>query len=178
MKKGVLIFWMVVIIGSVYVVSSATKNFDAKKVNNPFSEIINSTSTAFYFNGISYDSRFLPLDFRSIKLSGYSFFVKVVSNEDERSKGLSGVDRMDDNVGMLFVFDTSGTYGFWMKDMNFPIDIIWLDDNLNVIEVTKNFSPESYPKSVFPPTPVRFVLEINAGIAEKIGIKKGDTVSF
>lgn len=86
---------------------------------------------------------------------------------EEIIKGLSGKKSLGENQGMLFVFEKPDRYGFWMKEMNFPIDIIWIDENYKIIEITKNLKPDSYPKIFRPKKPAQFVLEINIGWAEK-----------
>lgn len=62
---------------------------------------------------------------------------------------------------MLFVFPEAGLHRFWMKDMNFPIDIYWLGKNYEVVDVAKNVPPESYPKTFSPKSPANYVLETN-----------------
>ena len=77
---------------------------------------------------------------------------------------------------MLFVFDHPAQYPFWMKDMNFPIDIIWIDENLKVIFIKKNAVPESYPEVFTSPQNSKYVLEVVAGFSDKYNIKIGDKV--
>lgn len=86
---------------------------------------------------------------------------------EEIIKGLSGKKSLEENQGMLFVFEKPDRYGFWMKEMNFPIDIIWIDKNYKIIEITKNIKPDSYPKIFRPKKPAKFVLETNIGLADK-----------
>jgi uncharacterized membrane protein (UPF0127 family) len=61
-----------------------------------------------------------------------------------------------------------------MKDMNFPLDILWLDDQRQIIGLVENLTPDSYPDVVLPPAPVKYALEINAGLAAKYGWQVGD----
>jgi len=75
---------------------------------------------------------------------------------------------------MLFLFDKSGRYAFWMKDMKFPLDFIWIAGD-KVVDIDENIPPD-YSGTLKPETPVDKVLEINAGVCEKYGIKKGDEV--
>lgn len=115
-------------------------------------------------------------------IGGHTFSVEVRDTPAGRAQGLSGKDSLGRNEGMLFKFDTPGDYGFWMKDMKFPIDMVWIV-NGKVAGVTKNAVPEP-EKSMFsltvyhPPIPVDTILEINAGEAEQYGISAGSTVSF
>ena len=79
---------------------------------------------------------------------------------------------------MLFVFDKPDTYGFWMKDMHFSIDMIWLDENFRVVTVASDVPANSYPKTYHPTDKSLYVLETNAGYAEKNNIKVGDILDF
>ena len=103
----------------------------------------------------------------------------IVANElPELIKGLSEREKMADNEGMLFVFTKSAVQRFWMKDMFFPIDIIWLDENLTVLGVSENAEPKSYALGLTFSSiiPARYVLEINAGQAKNLGVKKGTSL--
>jgi len=106
--------------------------------------------------------------------------IEVADTAMARMKGLSGHAPLADDEGMFFVFDAPGNYGFWMKGMTFPIDIVWIRGD-KVVSVTENVP---IPKSVFdlktyyPPELVDRILEINAGIVEKYGLRVGDAVLF
>lgn len=91
------------------------------------------------------------------------FRVSVASTEEKRRRGLSGQSRLAVNEGMLFIFDQPGRYGFWMKEMLFPIDIIWLDADFQPVHLVENATPESYPVSFYPPQPAKYALEVAAG---------------
>lgn len=109
----------------------------------------------------------------SISLGDASIIVDVAKTDTERSKGLSGRTSLSEEEGLFFVFPVSGDYSFWMKDMNFPIDIIWVNDGLEVISVEANALPQSYPKVFHSEVPARYVLEVSAGFAERHGVKAG-----
>lgn len=98
----------------------------------------------------------------NINIFGRQIKARIADSAGEREKGLSSQKSLKSDEGILFVFDKSGYYGFWMKEMNFPIDIIWIDENWKVIGINKNLKPESYPKIYYPPKPVKYVLEISA----------------
>ncbi len=104
----------------------------------------------------------------------------LAKTESERKKGLSGRKSLPQDQGMLFKFDSKAKYGFWMKDMLFPIDIIWLDDN-TVVYVVKNAAPPTQAPALvvyYPSKDANYVLELNAGQADKFGIKEGTTIKF
>jgi uncharacterized membrane protein (UPF0127 family) len=104
--------------------------------------------------------------------------VEVADTKSSRELGLSGRPSMGKEEGMLFVFDVPGRYGFWMKDMLFPLDIVWINQNGFVVEVERNAKPESYPKTYMNASPASYVLELNSGIAEEQGIFIGSKVKI
>ncbi len=111
-----------------------------------------------------------------------TFNVEVADSAPQQMRGLSGRESLPEDSGMLFVFNYAGMQSFWMKDMRFPIDIIWIKSE-RIIGVEKNVPPQP-DKSVFglkiytSPEPADRVLEINAGLADKYGFKPGDTIRF
>ncbi len=92
----------------------------------------------------------------------------------KRIKGLSGVGSMPKNHGMLFIFEETSEHGIWMKDMNFALDIIWLNDFSEVIYIERNVSPNTFPDSFGTHVKSRYVLEFNAGFVSRNNIKIGD----
>lgn len=103
--------------------------------------------------------------------------VTVADDPEERRQGLSGVAKLNDFEGKLFIFDEAQKHGIWMKDMLIPIDIIWLDDNLTVIHIEENVVPESYPEIYAPNEPARFVLEMGAHFVDTLRLKTGDRLN-
>jgi uncharacterized protein len=114
-----------------------------------------------------------------IKIRDQVFQVDVAVTPEEHIKGLSGRKNMPSDRGMLFVYDTRQQYSFWMKDMNFPLDILWIDDK-TIVDISKNIPVQTgYPLPTYTPLkPVSRVLELNAGIADKYGFQIGDTVTY
>ena len=111
-----------------------------------------------------------------IIISGESIPVEIADMNTERIQGLSGRDSLTAGFGILFVFEKSDMHGFWMKDMKFPIDIIWISDDWRVVAMEKKVSPDTFPFIFYPPVPAKYVLELNAGEAEKLGIEPGKDV--
>lgn len=103
--------------------------------------------------------------------------LELATSSEARERGLSGRDSLAPDTGLLFIFPELALYGFWMKEMNFNIDIIWLNEAGEVVEITKEALPESYPKAFYPPEPVKYVLEVNAGYADENNIEIGDILS-
>jgi hypothetical protein len=102
----------------------------------------------------------------------------IVNTPESRTLGLSGRESLPEDTAMLFVFDKPGIYKFWMKDMNFPIDIIWLDENKKIIHIEENIAPETYPASFGPEKDSLYVLEANAGFASKKGLQVGKVLDL
>lgn len=117
-------------------------------------------------------------DFVTVQTPTGDISAKLATSSEDLERGLSGTKSLSYDEGMLFVFEESGSRGFWMHDMAFPIDIIWLDQNKKVIGVTSDISPETYPNIFFPPGPVKYVLELNAGYAEENNIASGTILTF
>lgn len=103
--------------------------------------------------------------------------LEVATSSEVRERGLSGRADLPADTGLLFIFPETALYGFWMKEMNFAIDIIWLAPDGKVVEITKEAKPESYPNAFYPPEPVKYVLEVNAGYAEQHNLKIGDILA-
>ena|SRR3989344_8908908 len=115
---------------------------------------------------------------RKITLGESIFRVEVSETSEERARGLSGLKSLPEGGGMLFVFPESSKPGIWMKEMLFPIDIVWLDKDGVVVWIVKNASPDSYPFVYEPEVEAFYVLEINAGVINARGIKIGDRAVF
>jgi len=113
-----------------------------------------------------------------IKINNINLEVEVAETFSEKAQGLSGREHILDNKGMLFVFKTPGRYPFWMKGMKFPIDIIWLDKDLKIVEINKEVQPESFPELLRPSVPIQYVLEVKKGWADEHNIKQGDECSL
>ncbi len=117
-------------------------------------------------------------DIQGVIVAGKNLKVDLTLTEDKQEMGLSGREELEENEGMLFIFERSGNYPFWMKDMNFPIDIIWFDENLKVIYIKKDARPELYPEIYNPNKEAKYVLEVVSGFSDKNNLKEGDKIKF
>lgn len=97
---------------------------------------------------------------------------------EQLTNGLSGTASLAQNTGMLFIFNTPAKYGIWMRGMKYALDIIWLSSNKKVITIDSNISPNTYPKTFYPAENSKYVLEVNAGTAQRLNIHVGTTSSF
>ncbi|HEY4480168.1 MAG TPA: DUF192 domain-containing protein [Candidatus Paceibacterota bacterium] len=113
-----------------------------------------------------------------VKIGNKTLNLEIADMGEERVRGLSGRESLPANTGLLFVFEKEEKHGIWMKDMNFPIDIAWLDKNKQIIHIEHNVSPDTYPKIFTSNAPALYILEVNASFFEKSNIKIGDTAKF
>lgn len=113
---------------------------------------------------------------RIIKINDSSFQVEIVNTPETRQQGLSGKANLPDGTGMFFIFETPDKYGFWMKDMNFAIDIVWIDENLRIVDVELDVLPETFPQIFYPNKAVKYVLELPAGTIAKYRIDIGAVI--
>ena len=105
-----------------------------------------------------------------IKINDVSIEVEVADTYETRKLGLSGKPDLPDGTGMFFIFETPDQYGFWMKDMNFAIDIVWIDEKFRVVDIEKEVTPETFPQIFYPNQPVKYVLELPAGYTNQYHI--------
>lgn len=117
-----------------------------------------------------------------VTVGGAEFVASVADNVMSRTQGLSGRERLGADEALLFIFGSPSILEFWMKDMNFPIDIIWINEG-RVVGFAENAQPEPGVAlwnlkrySSFEPADV--VLEVNAGVVGEKGIKVGDEVFY
>ena len=116
----------------------------------------------------------------TITIGPIKFSVDIADTLQAREQGLSGRTQLSSNEGMLFVFPTKERFVFWMKDMQFPLDFVWIDD-IRVIEITHSvgvLDENGQINTIQPSYPVDKVLEINAGAASQSGIRVGDLVQY
>ena len=108
------------------------------------------------------------------------FDVEVVLSREELSKGLMFRESLDENSGMLFIFPEEDFYNFWMKNTLIPLDIIWINSNKEIVFIKHNAQPclEEPCESFTPNEKALYVLEVNSGIAKKIGLEIGSKVNF
>lgn len=114
----------------------------------------------------------------SLYLGDGAFTVRVAKSDEARTKGLSGTSSLPEDEALLFVFDTDSKWGIWMKDMNYSIDIVWLDDSKKVVDTALNVSPQTYPRVFTPKKDARYVVEFAAGTVRKQLIREGQHAVF
>ena len=114
----------------------------------------------------------------SIKAPHGVIHALVASTSDQQALGLGQRDSLPADEGMLFPFANPGQYGFWMKDMRFSLDMVWIGTDKRVVDVSREVSPSTYPDVIYPPSDVSYVLELNAHSAEGFGIATSTKLVF
>lgn len=103
--------------------------------------------------------------------------IEIAESEFETQTGLMYRETMEDQQGMLFIFPNEGMHSFYMKNTRIPLDILFIDDNFSIASIRANAQPLD-ESSLSSRVPVRYVLEINAGLVGRYGIQVGDSISF
>ena len=114
----------------------------------------------------------------SVELKGKHFDIEIAGDDASRTRGLMFRDAMPADHGMLFLFDEMQPRVFWMKNTHIPLDILYFDKNYKLVSMQQRVPPcrsagndcPQYPST----GPAQYVLELNAGVADKLGVKEGD----
>jgi uncharacterized protein len=117
----------------------------------------------------------------NVTLSNVTLVADVADTNELRTKGLSVKNTLNETEGMLFVFSTAREHSFWMKDMKFPIDIIWISEFHEVVYVEHSLepcAPNSFCPTYKPDRNALYVLETVAGFAQKHNVTENDYVDF
>jgi uncharacterized membrane protein (UPF0127 family) len=113
-----------------------------------------------------------------VELKGERISVELADTDDRRALGLMFRDTLPDSQGMLFIFPGEARRSFWMKNTRIPLDIFYFDSRLSLVSVSENTPPcrtqicPTYPSD----GPAKYVLELNAGKAEELGVESGDVL--
>ena len=116
-----------------------------------------------------------------VELGGQRYVVEIADDDAERARGLMFRDAMADDRGMLFIHDSQQPLAYWMKNTRIPLDILYFDDARRLVSQRRGVPPCSlgdrcpnYPSGA----PARYVLELNAGQAERLGLEDGAELRF
>lgn len=127
---------------------------------------------------------FLVISFGSAKqnrvcFKDSCFNVRLLIDDEELALGLMFKESLGQNKGMLFIFEKEGRYGFWMRNMLFPLDIIWINENQEAVFMARNMQPCSRVcRTIMPDKKAKYVLEVNAGTIERINLNLRDEFEF
>lgn len=116
-----------------------------------------------------------------VELAGQRYSVELAKDDAERARGLMFRDSMDEGHGMLFIHDVQAPQAYWMKNTKIPLDILYFDNDRKLVSQQRDVPPCSlgdgcppYPSTA----PARYVLELNAGQAEKLKLEDGAVLTF
>jgi uncharacterized membrane protein (UPF0127 family) len=102
----------------------------------------------------------------------------IADRPETRMQGLSGTPYLPEGIAKLFIFEESSRWGFWMKDMNYAIDIIWVNNEHRIVHIEESVSPETFPQSFTPPVPAQYVIEVPSGYVSRQGIGLGNRIQL
>jgi uncharacterized membrane protein (UPF0127 family) len=125
-------------------------------------------------------------NYKTVEINNKIIKVEIADTPESQYQGLSNRESLCADCGMLFKFKEKEIKTFVMRDMKFPLDIIWIDDNHRssgagiIVGISKNLAPEGsdYKNFYRSPAPVDYVLEVNAGFADENNIKVGDKIIY
>lgn len=129
----------------------------------------------------SFMAKPLAPDQPALIIGNTKIFVTKATTTAEITRGLSGQTSLPPQSGMLFIFQSEDFYRFWMPNMRFSLDIIWIGADKKVVDISKNVPPLldiANPVFYSPRVPARYVLEVNAGFSDAHNINPGDNVQF
>ena len=135
-------------------------------------------ATFFIFQNNSHTSSkdFIQYSIKQAKIGNKNYYLYLADTEDKRTSGLSN-KTIQVNEGMVFTFAKSGFYQFWMKDMKYPLDFIYLNHDI-VVDYKTNISPSTYPNSFTSGVVADKIIELRAGEIQNSAIKKGQRINF
>ncbi len=122
-------------------------------------------------------------DLPTAEINGYVFNLEIADDLEEMKQGLSGREGLAEDQGMLFIYAKKTPVSFWMKDMKFNIDLLWIDGN-EIVGLEKNMQAFGDLKVGYDlprynsPQPIDRVLEIKAGKIDELNIKVGDIINL
>ncbi len=122
-----------------------------------------------------------PTGTTTIKLGNTQYSMEIAKTPSQQYKGLGGRTSLCPNCGMIFVFPFNSILPFWMKDTLIPLDMIWIKDDGTIVSIqtAPTDSDPSNPKKIYQNSvPAKYVIELNAGDAQKIGLKENDKINI
>lgn len=114
----------------------------------------------------------------TLRIGDGVFAARVATSDTDRATGLSNTNNLPADQAMIFVFNSDYKWPMWMKNMNYPLDMLWLNKDKNVVHIVKNASPDSYPDKFVPNSDARYVIEVPAGTVDQKTIRIGSGAMF
>jgi len=139
----------------------------------------NRTDLPNFLNGISIPAdRYLKA---AVSVNTFKLIADLALTQDQQIKGLAIRNDINEREGMLFIFQHPSRQSFWMKDMKFPIDIIWLNANRSVVYIVSYLEPcpvRGYCPGYLPDRDSLYVLETSAGFSQRHNVRVGTQIQF
>ena len=120
-------------------------------------------------------------EIKRIKVNDLDIIVEIADTNDKRALGLMYRDYLPEYAGMFFVLDEEGITPFWMQNMLISLDMIWIDEDGKIVDITKDAQPckdDIKACTYQPDEPAKYVLEVNAGFTDRHNIKEGDIIEL
>lgn len=112
-----------------------------------------------------------------LQVNGHTLSLEIAESDAARERGLGGRKNLAENKGMVFIFDKASRQCFWMKGMEFPLDMVFMNAQRQITTIRSDISPKTYPKN-YCADDTKYVIELNAGEAARLGLHPGQTLSF
>lgn len=114
-----------------------------------------------------------------VVLGAVTLHLERADSEYAQTHGLTGRTFLPKNEGILYIVTKRQEFSYWAQDMRFATDVIWIDPDFRIVDISKNITPDSYPDSIFrSKEPARYVIEVNAGVADMAGVRIGDSLDL
>jgi len=114
----------------------------------------------------------------TLTIAGKRIQTVVADTTNKRTIGLSLYESLGAKEGMLFVFEEMGHYPFWMRNMSFPIDLLWINEDKEIVFIKQSAQPEDFPESYKPGVKALYVLELVDGFVADHAVSVGDTADW
>lgn len=131
----------------------------------------------FFLFGLKGSDIFPGYSIKFILKGGQKIKLYVADTDEKKSKGLSTLTKLPQNEGMIFNFKDKGFYPFWMKNMNFSLDFVFIDE-YRVVDTIENVTPASFPKIFTAAKKFDKAIELNSGTISSLKINKGDEINL
>jgi uncharacterized membrane protein (UPF0127 family) len=115
---------------------------------------------------------------KSMSVAEVKVRASVAETWPERIRGLSNTPYLPLDVVKLFIFDSPGFHSIWMKDMNYSIDILWVDEDLSIVYIEEAVTPETYPNLFVPTSPAKYVIETASGFVAQHQVSIGQVITL
>lgn len=116
------------------------------------------------------------IESNTIIVNGQKIKLEIADTPEERARGFADYEYLPDETGFLYIFDGPDFYSFWLKDVTFPIDIVWVGYYHDIVDMATYLTPQTYPTIFGPKRPARYILILPAGAAEEYSLGIGDEI--